>query len=102
MATALYNLISYWGGQWYYATHSIFFKTLLGIGLVAFLQKMPTVWFVYVTYCNATDYRIMFLLTSIDSIFCHETGHMFGVTTNTLLQTVFPLSSHGKVFFLKD
>jgi len=72
-------------------------------GYVAFFTKMPTAWF---AYANSGWPKVVMRRTSgafdswtsLDSIFAHETGHIFGAPDEYASSNCVCTSSHGRFF----
>ena len=81
-----------------------FFQNAAGaqFGYVAFFTKMPTAWFAYADGNKKIVMRQTSGLftgwNSIDSIFSHETGHIFGAPDEYASSNCICTSIHGKFF----
>ena len=78
-----------------------FFQNAVGaqFGYVAFFTKMPTAWFAYAGGLRIVMRRTSGAFdtwTSIDSVFGHETGHIFGAPDEYASSNCVCTSSHGR------
>ena len=82
-----------------------FFQNAVGsqFGYVAFFTKMPTAWFAYAGGLRIVMRRTsgpFVTWTSIDSVFGHETGHIFGAPDEYASSNCVCTSVHGR--FIKE
>ena len=80
-----------------------FFQNSAGaqFGYVTFFTKMPTAWFAYAgggRIVMRTSSGSFNMWTSIDSIFAHETGHIFGAPDEYASSNCACDGSHGSFF----
>lgn len=80
-----------------------FFQNAAGaqFGYLAFFTKMPTAWFAYAGGLRVVMRRISGAFdswTSIDSVFAHETGHIFGAPDEYASSKCVCDSIHGRFF----
>lgn len=78
-----------------------FFQNAVGaqFGYIAFFTKMPTAWFAYAGGLRVVMRRTSGAFdtwTSIDSVFGHETGHIFGAPDEYASSNCICTSMHGK------
>jgi hypothetical protein len=72
-------------------------------GYVAFFTKMPTAWFAYAGGVRVTMRKVSGSFdswNSIDSVFAHETGHIFGAPDEYASSNCICTSVHGR--FIKE
>jgi len=82
-----------------------FFQNAVGsqFGYIVFFTKMPTAWFAYAGGLRVVMRRTSGAFdtwTSIDSVFAHETGHIFGAPDEYASSNCVCSSSHGR--FIKQ